>query len=372
MAEDVVLPDDLTVRAEVLISTTWACNLKCTYCFIEDAQISGNGHSMSPELAVKVIDALTGGLKEFDCISLHFYGGEPLVNLPAMKSMIDRVEERNLNRFKFVITTNGVNHSNEAINILKKGNFDIVLSIDGPEHVHNQARRTRDGKPTHNDVIRFLERIRNETSCRVRGSAVVRSGWSLSEATSYLKTLPVDVIKAQAVRSATETPYTLNADENIQYLKDLEQIGEEVIDNLKEGRMQLDDRFSNRVLQLLEGSERTSFCGAGKTTFGITPDGTVVPCILMGVEAEKLGHIQDKNFSWKKAGERWKNNYRNTRSACKSCSALPLCGGGCPVMVPICGENECDITRKDCEIATKIFNTFKNQPEQLLLLAGIR
>lgn len=371
MAEDVELPDTCTAGAEILISTTWACNLKCAYCFVEDAEINSNGQSMSSELAANLVDKLDKALCGFDSINLHLYGGEPLINLPALKSMVNRVKERGLNRFRFVITINGVNHSDEAISILKKGNFDIVLSIDGPEHVHDQARRTRDGKPTHKDVMRFLERIRNETSCRVRGSAVVRSGWSLSEAAAYLKTLDVDVIKAQAVRSATESNYSLTPEENVQYLKDLEQIGEEVIDNLKSGKMPLDDRFSNRVLQLLEGSERTAFCGAGKTTFGITPDGTVVPCILMGANAEKLGNIQDENFSWRKAGQRWKNRYQQTRSLCKSCSALPLCGGGCPVMVPLCGENECDITRKDCEIATKIYHTFKGQPEKLLLLAGI-
>ena len=74
-----------------------------------------------------------------------------------------------------------------------------MLSVDGPPQIHDECRRTRTGEPTHERVITFLHALRDETECRVRGSSVVRSGWGLAQATEYLRSLPIDLIKAQAV-----------------------------------------------------------------------------------------------------------------------------------------------------------------------------
>jgi uncharacterized protein len=143
-----------------------------------------------------------------------------------------------------------------------------------------------------------------------------------------------------------------------------------VISDIEEGHLPKDDRFSNRVLQLLTGKRRESFCGAGYTTFGITPKGIVLPCILMDEKESELGHINDEAAGWLHNGEKWRQEH-NIRNECSDCSALQLCGGGCYAITPVCGEEECEIVRKNCEIASMIYNHFKTEPEKLLVLAGI-
>ena len=39
--------------------------------------------------------------------------------------------------------------------------------------------------------------------------------------------------------------------------------------------------------------------------------------------------------------------------------------------MPVCGDDECDLIRKNCEVATMIFERFRSNPEALLALAGI-
>lgn len=355
---------------EILVATTWDCNLKCAYCYVRDKGLATAGQAMSPEMAARVVDALDRGLAFSESVCLHLYGGEPLLNLPAMAAMIERAGQNRSGRFSFAITTNGVIGSPAAIDLLEAGRFSVVLSIDGPEPIHDECRRTLDNGPTHADVMNFLQKLRTRTRCRVRGSAVVRAGWSLAQAGAYLSSLPVDAVKAQAVRLPPDDPHTLNNEEKQAYLRDLEEVGHIVINSLEAGLAPRDDRFSSRVLQLLMGAKRKSFCGAGRTTFGITPDGTVLPCILIGPAEARLGHILDDPSVWIREGKRWQAAYQSSLK-CEGCPALPLCGGGCPALSPHYGEDECGLTRKNCEVATRIYDRFRAAPEALLILAGI-
>lgn len=366
----VALPEFLHQRAEVLVATTWECNLRCSYCFVRQRSLAKRGERMSPELAIWVIDALDGGLTHVESIYVHLYGGEPLINLTAIEAMLNRSREKESGRFSFAVTTNGTCLSQAVIDLLDKGNFQVVLSIDGPAEIHNECRRTTQGAPTHARVMHFLKALRSRTSCGVRGSAVVRSGWSLSQATNYLRSLPVDVIKAQAVRGPPGTPYALCESEKEDYLVDLETVGRQVIAELEAGQTSRDDRFTSRLLQLLKGDRREAFCGAGHTTFGITPSGNVLPCVLMDPEGCFLGHVNDDPETWVQAGRHWRES-RPLRTECEACSFFHLCGGGCPALMPVCGANECEIIRKNCEVALVIYEHFRSTPEALLALAGI-
>ena len=172
------------------------------------------------------------------------------------------------------------------------------------------------------------------------------------------------------MRGPSSGCFALSPRERQAYMKDLEAIGQQVIAELENGQEPRDDRFSSRVLQLLMGRERTTFCGAGRTIFGIVPDGTVLPCVLVDAEQNRLGYIADDPATWVDAGERWVVD-RQPRVECRKCPAFSLCGGGCPAILPICGEDECELVRKNCEVATTIFEHFRTRPGALLALAGI-
>lgn len=364
------MPEPEHWRAEILVATTWECNLRCTYCFVQESGLSKGDVRMSPGTAVRLVDALDEGLPHVETICLHLYGGEPLTNLPAMEAMVHRALEKGPARFSFSITTNGTILSPQVIDLLQAGKFRVVLSIDGPAEVHDRCRRTHAGAPTHERVMQFLHTLRAQTDCWLRGSSVVRSGWRLSEATEYLNTLPIDVIKAQAVRGAAGSPLALSSVEKEAYLEDLQAIGHQVITDLEAGHLPRDDRFSSRALQLLKGVPREFFCGAGNTGFGITPSGDVLPCILLDASLHRLGHIEDAPQTWIKAGRQWRAS-RSRRPECKECDELFLCGGGCPAMLSVCAEDECDFTRKECQVARSIFAHFHTDQDALLTMAGI-
>lgn len=325
---------------------------------------------MSAAMARRVIDALDEGLPEVESICVHFYGGEPLTHLPAIAAMLERSQEKAPGRFSWAITTNGTVCSEAAVDLLVRGQFQVILSIDGPAEIHDQHRRTAEGAPTHARVLEFLHALRSRTKCWVRGSSVVRSGWRLSQAVEYLRGLPLETIKAQAVRGGEGMPCALSQSEKATYLQDLEAIGAQVIAELEAGKVPKDDRFSGRVLQLLTGMRRDRFCAAGDTTFGVTPEGEILPCVLVAASDSHLGWVGDDPSRWRQAGRQWRLA-RQPRPECYACPALPLCGGGCPAILPVCGVDECDLIRKNCEVATSIYEHFHSTPKKLLMLAGI-
>lgn len=367
---DAVVAEIAPTQAEVLVANTWDCNLRCSYCFVQRGGLSVGGGRMPPSRARRVIDALDEGLAQMEAIGVHLYGGEPLTHLPAIEAMVDRVAAKPPGRFSFCITTNGTVLNDRVVELLQRGRFSIVLSIDGPAEVHDQCRRTARGQPTHARVIEFLETVRARTDCEVRGSSVVRPGRTLAAANRYLHTLPVDHIKAQAVRVAPGAPGGLSVAERQAYLDDLEAVGRQVIACLERGETPRDDRFSSRILQLLARQHRRTYCNAGVTVFGITPEGDVLPCLLMNPDDCRLGNIDEPPHTWVEAGRQWRRA-QAMRPECRDCPSLPLCGGGCPAMMPLCGADECELTRKNCEVATAIYEHFQSRPEALLALAGI-
>jgi uncharacterized protein len=329
-----------------------------------------NEVAMSPETAVRVIDALYEGLSEVPKIRVHLYGGEPFINLPAVEAMVKRALEKEPGRFGFVVTTNGTFLSDAIIDLLEAGKFQVIISIDGPAEIHDECRRTVDGSPTHKDVMRFLEAVHSRTSCRIWAASVIRSGWRLAYASDYLSTLPIQAIKAQAVRIAPDAPYALSREELELYKQDLETVGRRVIEELEAGKEPMDKRFAGRVMRLLlKGEGMMRYCDSGRTNFGITPSGKVLACLLVEDSSAELGHINDDPETWKQAGLKWQD--RPLRSKCKSCENLQLCGGGCPAVFPICGDDECEIVAKECEVARSIYDHFRDSPEELLGLVGV-
>jgi uncharacterized protein len=357
-------------RIEILVNATHLCNLACQYCFVGHGQFQfpkKNPKQLEPRHAEKLITALPEAFPDAKEFIVHFYGGEPLLNTEAMGAAV-AAAERSKYRFGFAITTNGTVFESKVFSLLKRARFNVILSIDGPARIHDAVRKTLDGLPTHGIVMKFLRCLKKE-GIFVRGSSVVRKGWPLHKASAYLQSLPVNLIKAQAVRLPSGHPLSLNDLERAQYFKDLKELAGSVIASVREGTCPRDDRFNTRVFQILCRIKRTSFCGAGRSIFGMDAEGTILPCVLLaGSDAAGLGCI-DGSAEWGRRGRIWAESH-GPREECRKCWALPLCGGGCPAMMSVCGEDECEMVRANCEAALEIYGAFINRPSDLLALAG--
>lgn len=160
---DVVKRENLKCE-QLIIELTGKCNLCCKYCIYND-YYEGNRNFNTDNIdfptAQKAIDYVYKH-RHPDRLSITFYGGEPLINFDVMRKCIDYCLE-NLTDCKdlsFSFTTNLTLMTKEIADYLAQvPNLGIVLSMDGPEDIHNRARVYRNNQPTFKDAFRGLENL---------------------------------------------------------------------------------------------------------------------------------------------------------------------------------------------------------------------
>ncbi|MGZ8430173.1 MAG: radical SAM protein, partial [Candidatus Deferrimicrobiaceae bacterium] len=159
----------LRLRTLVLMLTT-SCNLACRYCYEDreegcvppdDGQGWGGGapREMSPESLRGSVKFLLDHCGENRKVSVTFFGGEPLLRFPLIRTAVG--EARRMAREKgkeisFSITTNGTLLTREIAGFLKENGVSVCLSIDGPREIHDRNRPYASGRGSYDDVARGL------------------------------------------------------------------------------------------------------------------------------------------------------------------------------------------------------------------------
>jgi uncharacterized protein len=96
-------------------------------------------------------------------VYFSWHGGEPLIaGLEFYRKVVSLQKKHCPHDFSYVngIQTNGTLLNDEWCSFFATEKFNIGLSIDGPEDLHNRFRRTREGLPTYSQVINGLKLLR--------------------------------------------------------------------------------------------------------------------------------------------------------------------------------------------------------------------
>jgi len=131
------------------------CNLNCTYCFyLEKSELfpESRTHRMSDEVQEELIRQVMQ--QSGDSVSIAWQGGEPtLMGLDFYKRAVEL--EMKYGHGQSVgngLQTNGTLLNEDWAEFLKKYDWLVGISLDGPEHIHNHYRYDKGGKGTHKRV----------------------------------------------------------------------------------------------------------------------------------------------------------------------------------------------------------------------------
>lgn len=137
------------------ILPTLACNFSCPYCYEPSNE---NACTMSE----KVMDAIVAHLEKqirptTRYLNVLWYGGEPLLAIDG----IQRLSQRFLDVCKMhhllysgSMITNGYLLTRKNVRILLENKVRFCqVTVDGPEHIHNQRRMLRNGGATWKTII---------------------------------------------------------------------------------------------------------------------------------------------------------------------------------------------------------------------------
>jgi len=144
-----------------IIVLTLRCNLKCVYCHSSVVGADQTQFDMSLETARKTVDFIfSGPAKSF---TIEFQGGEPLLNWPVLKFIVEYARQKAPITGKKVTLTMVSNFSlmdEEKLDFLLQNGVSLCTSLDGPAAVHDRNRIYLGGN-SHQSVAHWLKAVMN-------------------------------------------------------------------------------------------------------------------------------------------------------------------------------------------------------------------
>jgi uncharacterized protein len=307
---------------------TSKCNLRCKYCFIESRFDKPAEKFMTKKMADKAIGFVKKNTKKAKII---FYGGEPLLNYPVFKHIIQKIRKQKLD-YSFSIITNGSIMTDEIAKFIKENNVGISISLDGDKQINDLARITETNNGSFDRAIKTIKQLKKQDinvsiSCTL-GKHNYKDPGNI-----------IKILKKYKIFGLGYNPL-MNTESMSISLKQRK----EMIDNLLAAEKKImknkiyEDRIINRKIKpYFEGKNWTRDCSGYGKQIVITPEGKIGPCHGLWpdfVNANAKNYFElDVNYKKKiKNHPIWNEWFSRTPAnmpSCWSCEGIGLCGGGC-------------------------------------------
>jgi len=290
-----------------LLYITEKCNLECGYCEDKDHR-----KKFTQNISYELKD-LINFFRKIDKLTLHFYGGEPLLYPEVIKYILDKAPIN-----KATLQTNGI-----FLDRLEKKYLDkldnISISIDGGREVTDSHR----GSGVYNRIVEQLRHIKKN---KYRG--VINARMTITPCVNFLGSIK-HLIEKFPYRF-DNIYWQLNAlFHKIQWFK--MEYNPQITTLIKYWVKEMND--NNRVIQLvpftgiihsLLTNTRVNNvrCGASWCMWAIDTNGEIYPCpVMRNYKEYSLGNILDVDPVNLKP--------RIFLDGCPKCDVFSLCGGRC-------------------------------------------
>lgn len=363
------LPKGRNYRFHAMVKPSGAaCNIDCDYCFylhktdlLEQPKHARMDSGVLEQHIRQYIEAQTG-----EQVVFSWQGGEPtLMGVDFFEHIIDLQKKyaKPGQKIENDLQTNGIALDDEWIAFLKKNEFHVGLSIDGPKSLHDTYRKTTNGKPTFDLVMAAAEKLKqadipfaalcvvNRVNAKhpkevYRFLADVLGTWRVQfnpavEPKSFKNEAPGKFDAASAPiqdspRAHPDHPLSIVT----QWSVDPDDYGRFLCGVWDEwlatdfGRIHV-NLFETAVAQSAGMPAQTctqaEFCGKG---VAVEHNGDVFSCDHFVYPVYKLGNIQEQHLgdmAFSPAQVKFGLDKRDTLpKQCKECDYLALCWGECP------------------------------------------
>ncbi len=310
------------------------CNLRCKYCFAEEGKYHGEKSKMSVEVGEKAIDFIIANSGSRKNLEIDFFGGEPLLNLNAVKEIVKyaRDKEKGCNKhFRFTITTNGTLLNDDSIDYLNATMDNIVLSLDGRKEVNDTMRATKDGTGTYEAILpkfRQLVSKRKDRDYYVRGTFTAEN-LDFSNDVMHMADLGFEQLSIEPVVLKDGSGFEIKKEHLADIYSEYERLASLLMERKKSGQSV---NFFHFAIDLEAGPcvvKRLRGCGAGSEYLVVTPDGDLYPCHqFTGVQEFRIGNVFS-GINRPEISDKFRKVNIYTREKCRSCWARFYCSGGC-------------------------------------------
>lgn len=357
----------------IIVKGTNGCNLACSYCSLGEK----NNFKYIDKESLKDILVFACELARFrkeKRVNFILHGGEPTLVSPeiydeCLSFVLGMYSELNIT---ISMQTNGLVLTDQFLQIIKKFDIHVGVSIDGSEEIHNYERKTIGGQDSFGVVTKKIEKMLNEqihVSC-----LMVLTKYALDKNLDYLhffeeRGLHLKINPLLNYGEAECHPeLILNQGDYARYIV---RIYEKIIQENLDVYVSPIDKIISGIVHNQPIKECSFDSQCNKNFLCIDYKGDIFPCgKFSDINKMCIGNICDTIFD--KVDEYLQKNIcirRNERipMKCKACRYRNLCNGGCSAETMIEG-NFYDVPFL-CEDYTMLFKYFHT--EGLLLLKEV-
>ena len=332
--------------ATLVLNVTNKCNLSCTYCYEygADRLTEGKGSQgtgkprMDDDTARQSIDFLLRSSGDRPQVSITFFGGETLLNFPAIRAATEYAEARAAavrKRVHYSLTTNATLLTDEVVDFLTRHRFGITISIDGDQQEQDRHRTFQKGVGSFEVIaprIRHLITTNKARSGRSIGARVTLTSGAAPVAATYrflTEELGFDEVGFAPVTAGLGREYALGEKGYERLLREFGELAEDYVAAAVRGATHGFANLGDLLRELHQGVNKAHPCGAGLGLLGVSTEGELGLCHrFVESKSHSVGTVTTGIDESVRTAFLQKAHV-DQKTDCTQCFARPLCAGGC-------------------------------------------
>lgn len=321
------------------------CNFRCSYCQIEENMKREHMINMPAEVAERAIHLLAHNSRPEVKKTVTITGGEPLLNMEVVRIIIGLVKEKLANT-RTVIFTNGSLVTEDMAAYFKDNNVLMLVSLDGPQHMHDEVRKHLSGAGTFASAMKGY-RLLKETGCNVGISAVggVHNITDIDRTFDFFVKLSPPSIGFNFSHflldkeNPTEIPIAEFGRTLVRFYEIMRQRGIFL------------ENISRPISAFAGNTPKINECQAQGQGFTVDARGMIGPCkslVVSDIFSEDMNKVD--RIEGHPMFRDWAARSPLLDDECRECAAIAICGGGCAYDSYIAnGGNFKKVDKRVCE-----------------------
>ena len=320
-----------TALTTLHVITTYRCNLGCIYCYEGKGEVENKSmDERTAQCAIQFIKDLAEN-NSSRALGIELFGGEPLLNMPVNLLVAEELHkfcEENNKQFSINAITNGTLSTEKNVEDLAQYHCSFLVTLDGPQEIHDQRRLYKDGKGTFDDIMEGLHRVRDANL-----GIMIRI--NVDEANKKYVVPLFEFLKDEGLTRVTISikPVFNTSPACLSYgycMPDVTSL--QIVNSLYAEARKMNFRTEDPEKPSPQGA-----CSAQRISyFTIDPYLRLFKCaILPPYEKNSVGTVDLETFQPVFNNRRIDFLSRDPLNleGCNTCQLMPICRGGCPVEV---------------------------------------
>jgi len=303
---------------------TRACNLRCKYCFARN--MNADPKCMASDTARRALELLLPPRRP---VTIAFFGGEPLLEWDLLTEVVEFAKHayNGPGRPGFEATTNGTLLDADKAAFLDREGFELIVSLDGPEDIHNRWRPGPAGVDSYEATLnglRVLKGRRLATRTTLRGTFTAQDLRLRARLEHHHRLIDEGLAAHVAIEPAS--PFAPAAEDWGAVEAEYEQAARFLRDRIRQGRRASLESLVRFVRRLAFRQAVFHECEAGNGTVSVAPDGAIYACHREGPSA--IGNLAAGGLD-EALRAPWLDNRFYLDAKCLECPIRLACGGPC-------------------------------------------